>query len=368
MSNKLTRIALVCFFELYPVNNGASEVIVSLYNCLKAPKKIFYIKSLENKIYKLFNNITLNYLNFFYKILSILKIFFLLKRYFYNKKKTVIFVEGASWIGFSFLLIFLAKRFIKDCVIIYHSHNIEYDLRKQKKSSFLICILTKFLEKIVFKISDYKTVVSEIDQKRVYNLYKIKPLILENGIDKNRLKINKKFNHPNEFIIFSGSYEFFPNQQAINKLTYRIMPNILKKYPRIKLIITGKGLPDNIKNKKFIIYYNYLPKNKLIYLIKKSRFVLFPFKESPGTKLKVIESLMLGSTVISTKDSLRGISYNRTLKSPIIYKNYKDMYAAIDKTMYSKINTKIIKKFYTKKFSMQNIFSKLKKEQIINVF
>jgi hypothetical protein len=122
--------------------------------------------------------------------------------------------------------------------------------------------------------SNYSTAVSKEDQRRIYELYKAKPLMLENGIDENRLKKIKKMEFPKQFIIFSGSYEYFSNKQAIDDLIWIIMPKILKKFPHLKLIITGKGLPSNIQSKEFVIYYSYLPKEKLIYLIQKSNFIL----------------------------------------------------------------------------------------------
>ena len=68
------KIAIVCFFEIYPINNGASEVIISLFNCIKKPKKIFYIKSINtNRILKFLNIITLNNLIHFYKLNELLQ-------------------------------------------------------------------------------------------------------------------------------------------------------------------------------------------------------------------------------------------------------------------------------------------------------
>jgi len=363
------KIAIVCFFEIYPINNGASEVIISLFNCIKNPKKIFYIKSINtNSILKFLNIISLNNLIHFYKIFSIFKILISLKKFFKKSKSATIIVEGASWIGFSFILIYFAKKIIKNLSIVYHSHNIEYDLRKQKGSNFLICKLTEFFERIVFKSSNYSTAVSKEDQRRIYELYKAKPLMLENGIDENRLKKIKKMEFPKQFIIFSGSYEYFSNKQAIDDLIWIIMPKILKKFPHLKLIITGKGLPSNIQSKEFVIYYSYLPKEKLIYLIQKSNFILLPFKKSPGTKLKIIEALMLGSLVICSNQSIKSIVHKNTLESPLIYRNNQELYNAIDKIMLSKINKSKILKFYTSHYAMQNIIFRFRNKYSINVF
>lgn len=360
MKVHLKKTAIVCFFELYPINNGASEVIIGLYKYIKGIKKIFFIKDINKNIYyKLSNKISINYFQHIYKCICIVLIFLKLKKFFKNTKKPIIIIEGASWIGFSISIIILIKKFIKNSVIIYRSHNVEYDLRKQKNSFFISC-LTKCIEKIVFRISNYSTVVSKPDQKRIYNLYKIKPLILENSIDKDRLKFQKKISHPNQFLIFTGSYEYFSNKQAIDNLVYRILPKLIIKYKNIKLIITGKGLPENIIKKKFVIFYDYLPKKKLIYLIKKSSFILLPFKKSPGTKLKIIEALMLGALVITTKHAIKGINISKKIGSPLIYKSSKEMNNLIKITLNKKINRKKISLYYQKELSINDTIDKLK--------
>ena len=361
------KIATVCFFELYPINNGASEVIIALHRYIKGIKKIFFIKDINyNKYFAYLNRVSFNNFTHIYKLIYILFIFIKLKKFFKNTKKPRIIVEGASWIGYSILIILLTKRFINNSLIIYRSHNIECDLRKQK-NSFFIFLITKYLEKKVFTISDYATVVSKPDYKRVFSLYKVKPIILNNSIDKNRLKSQKKMLHPKQFLIFTGSYDYFSNKEAIDELVNEIFPDLVKKYKNLKLIITGKGLPKSIERKKFVIYYNYLPKNKIVYLIKKSSFILLPFKKSPGTKLKIIESLMLGAVIITTKNAIKGIEISKKIGSPLIYCSYKQMKKYIDVVLNSKVNKKKISIFYRNILSMDHVMNKLKNNEIKNI-
>ena len=77
-------------------------------------------------------------------------------------KKKVIIIEGPSWIGYSFLSIIIIKIFSPKTKMIYHSHSIEYEVRKMTSSSFII-YLTKILEKFVFKHVDLATSVSQIE-------------------------------------------------------------------------------------------------------------------------------------------------------------------------------------------------------------
>ena len=75
----------------------------------------------------------------------------------------------------------LLKKRLKNLKFIYHSHNIEYLLRR-KKNNFLISFLTKYFEKYVASKFDIFTSVSSIDQKKIKKLYNINSKILSNGI------------------------------------------------------------------------------------------------------------------------------------------------------------------------------------------
>ena len=56
----------------------------------------------------------------------------LTEQYCKNKKYPVIIIEGASWVGYTFLFYFILKKKLKNSKFIYHSHNIEYLLKTKK--------------------------------------------------------------------------------------------------------------------------------------------------------------------------------------------------------------------------------------------
>ena len=148
--------ALIAFFPIFPTYSGASEVVYSLYKSLPGNKKLFYI-----------NNFSSNpKLNSIIKLFCIPILFFKVFIYLFSKQNKIIIIEGASWIGFSFIFLLLTKIFIIKKKIIYHAHNIEYEIRKLKNSATII-LLTKYIENLVYKITDFPTVVSYRDQKKL---------------------------------------------------------------------------------------------------------------------------------------------------------------------------------------------------------
>ncbi len=358
---KKNSVAIVSFFEASTGGHGAAEVTLSLYNSIKFKKKLFEIK--KKNIFNILEKYKLNIFENIFKLFKIIFLIIAIRNFLKNSKNKIVIIEGASWIGYSYITIKVLKILNPNIYIIYHSHNIEYLLRK-KKNNFIISFLSKFLEKKVYQISDIGTAVSRFDQNTIKKLYNVKSILFNNGISKKKLKIInfKKKYIPKDYIIYFGSYSFFPNKQAIDYIIKYILPVIKKKYSNLKLVIVGKDLPYNlIKNNKEIYFYKNIKKEHLNFLIKKSKFLLAPMYKATGTKLKIIETLMLGSIVITSKEGINGISLPNKSSPPFIFTKKNEIFNLIDfalkKNKILKKKAKLKSSFFIKNYSMENILS-----------
>ena len=97
------------------------------------------------------------------KILNIYKLSNKIKKFCENKKKITIIIEGASWVGYSFLLYKFLKKDLSRAKFIYHSQNIEYFLGNIE--TIFYYAITKFFEKYIAKNFDIFTCGSEIEKK-----------------------------------------------------------------------------------------------------------------------------------------------------------------------------------------------------------
>jgi hypothetical protein len=134
------------------------------------------------------------------------------------------------------------------------------------------------------------------------------------------------------------------------------MPKILKKY-NMKLIITGQDFPKN-KFKSYFFVKNFinLDKKELNYLIKNSQFMLAPMHKSPGTKLKIIETLLLEANLITSKAGIAGVILIKT-QNLYVYSSNRQMYRYINCLLNNKqkIKNNKVKKLYYKYYLMENI-------------
>ena len=269
-----------------------------------------------------------------------------------SKNKNILFIEGASWIGYSFLLILFLKVFSFNTKIIYRGHSVEYEIRR-KNSNLIISNLSYFFEKFVYKNALISTSVSKIEMKKIKKLYNVKSLIFPNIINfehkkKKKSEINKKY------IFFSGSYDYRPNKIAIDRLYNNIMPKLIKKLPNIILVLTGS---DKIPFKaNWLKNLGLVSKDRYINILSNSLCLVVPTKEGYGTRVKIIEALCNGTVVVSSKIGIEGIDY--TKKNPPPFECYTDhsFVNAICKISKNKIFKKKAKKnkfIYIRNYSAQ---------------
>ena len=258
-----------------------------------------------------------------------------------------------------FILICILKLAIKDCKIIYHAHNLEYEVRKFKNSS-LIKFLTFYFEKYIYKYS-IGTTVSNKDQKFVKKNYRSESILFENGVKEEAPKKLKKISLlKNKFILFSGSYTYWPNKIAIDNI-FKNKTLIKKKIKNIKFVFTGEGFPSH--NSKDIINLNIVKKKELVWLIKNCLFFYAPLPKAPGTKIKILEAIYYGSTLVCSKYSLIGIrnldklNFVFKIKNENISKVIKYINSKKYKSLLKNNNT--FRKYYNFKFKVENFYDKL---------
>ena len=345
------KTAFITFFPIMPNNMGSSAVVNSRFNNGPKKKKIFQISHIKKINNQNINTIFIKKESPVNKIIKLPELVFKVIKYIKSSKNKLVIIEGASWIFYSFVVLASFKILLPDSKIIYISHSIESEIRK-KYSNLFIFFLTKHLEKFVFKNSDIATSVSKIEKNKIKKLYNQKTVLYPNSII-NNYKIIKN-NFLNDYIIYSGSCLYEPNRIAVEYLNEKIMPNLLKSFPNLKLVLTGGGF-----DKKFpwLINKGIVSKKNLYNLIFFSKCMCVPLKFGTGTRIKIIEALSIGTIVLSTSKGIEGIELKRK-KPPFIFNNSTKLLKLI--TYVIKNNKKIKKTaiknryFYMKKYSMKS--------------
>jgi len=359
------KTAFITFFPVIPDNMGSSAVINSRFKNWPFRKKLFqvsHVKKINNHSIK---TIFINKEKPINKIIKLPTLIFEIFKFLKKSKNSLIIIEGASWIFYSFIVLFSFKLLLPHSKVVYISHSIESEIRK-KYSNIIIYYLTKFLERLVFKYSFISTSVSRIEKDKIKKLYNHETILYPNAITLENQ--SKKGAIKEDYIIYCGSYKYRPNKNAIDYLNNKIMPTLLKKIPNLKLILTGGGFTKNLP---WIINKEIVPKKDLYNLIYYSKCMCVPLKFGSGTRIKIIEALSIGAIVISTKKGIEGIEL-KNKNPPFIVNDTNLLLDTIYKVI--KNNRNLRKKsmndksYYSKKYSMKNITEDFINNHIKNIY
>jgi glycosyltransferase involved in cell wall biosynthesis len=234
-----------------------------------------------------------------------------------------------------------------------------YPIENKRVLSYEIEILKKY---------DKAFITSPFDKNYLLSNTRVsdnKLIVIPNGVKDELLSRRNKSKEEN-WIVFLGKMNYMPNIDAVIYFANEIFPLIIKNQHNLKFIIVGLGPTrevlklgqrKNIEVTGFVDDpYEYLEKAKII---------IAPLRFSAGTQYKIIESMALGKTVVTTSKGARGIS-GKDGKHFIVVDNEKEMSEKILDLINDELKRKEIgnnaRELIKKKYRWDIICEKLYKE------
>ena len=133
------------------------------------------------------------------------------------------------------------------------------------------------------------------------------------------------------------------------------MPKVIEKNNHIKLVLTGG--PNVYEDKSFVVNLGVVPKSTLINLYKTCICLPVPIFEAYGSRIKIIEALIIGSVVLSTSKGIEGLDYNKKSHAPIvtnIISEFSKIIIQISKSKKFKKDALKDRKHYLNNYGMEN--------------
>lgn len=248
----------------------------------------FFTYKNPKKIFILLNAIFLNYLktNFFS--------YFKIKKYIKKNKYKFIFFDDSN----NGKIVKKIKQIYPEICCIVNFHNNEqkyyYDMYKRRNVLFYpLYIASKINQIYSSTFGDKLVFITERDKKEVSNgkqSYVI-PATLKDTFSE-----VKESNFLGDYFLFFGS-SFYANNEAVEFIINKIAPFVEEK-----IIIAGSGMDITFKNTK-------VPKNVTILgfidnvqkLFNNAKAFLCPIFSGSGMKIKLVEALMYGKTIICSE-------------------------------------------------------------------
>jgi len=204
------------------------------------------------------------------------------------------------------------------------AHNVEYKIwercgevepmlikkllyyQQSSKMKIYEAIKTKEFKGVFTCSADDKKILSEITPGDV-PIY-----VIPNGVD-------TEFNSPDpaqgsneeEAIVFTGSMNWLPNEDAITFFCSQILPLIWQKKESVKFYVVGKHpspmIKDLARRDPRVIITGRV--DDVRPYIRRARVSIVPLRIGGGTRLKILEAMALSQAIVSTSIGAEGIEY-----------------------------------------------------------
>lgn len=312
---KNKKILILSPFNPFPPYSGTTTRIYEMCKHLAAENDIFVVIRDEGKAEVPFQSkVIRNTQNKFLGLLNIPLLIRLLK--LIRKEKIDIVISSTVLMGLSGAFLKILGRVF----YILDDHNVEFLRLRRTGKKFWPAMFV--WEKFCITLADLVLCVSTVDRehfKKSVSRKKSKYQVIENGVDyekfsfnsKSRAAVREKIKAGNRIVAyFNGHMDYKPNQEALEELAYTICPKLMDSADHIMLLIIGGGTIDakiieELEKYPFVKVCGFV--DVLEDYLSAADVCLVPLLSGSGTRLKILEALANGLTVISTSIGAEGI-------------------------------------------------------------
>jgi glycosyltransferase involved in cell wall biosynthesis len=132
--------------------------------------------------------------------------------------------------------------------------------------------------------------------------------VIPNGVDTQLYQPNHEVEEETT-IIYTGSMDWFPNEDAAIYFIEEILPAIQTRYSNLKFYVVGQSPTERLKrygNRPGVVVTGRVDDVKP-YFARATVYVV-PLRIGGGTRLKILEALAMGKAVVSTSVGAEGLN------------------------------------------------------------
>ncbi len=230
--------------------------------------------------------------------------------------------------------------------IVLRSQNVEYVIWERLADASTNFFKKWYLKLLAERLKKYElsmlnrydgiAAITDIDAKIHQKLACTLPIItIPFGIDVSKYKKDESTTeYPSVFHI--GAMDWMPNADGIKWLLENVWPKVLLKHPAVNLYLAGRNMPSWLKQLSIpnvLVLGEVEDSNQFI---NSKSIMLVPLTSGGGMRVKIIEGMALGKTVVSTSIGAEGIEYEN-LKDILIADSADEFVEAIHTCLSDKI-------------------------------
>lgn len=232
-----------------------------------------------------------------------------------------------------------------DAKIVLRSQNVEYAIWERLAEACtsaakkwylgLLARRLKAYEVMMLNMYDGIATITEIDANAfIKQGCKVPVITIPFGIDIRKYKMdNSHTEFPSVFHI--GAMDWMPNADGIKWFTEKVWGQLYAQFPEVKLYLAGRNMPDWLKNLKMQnveILGEVADSHKFI---NSKSVMIVPLSSGGGMRVKIIEGMALGKTIVSSSIGAEGIDFVNE-KDLLIANTADEFVAALTKCLSNK--------------------------------
>lgn len=226
--------------------------------------------------------------------------------------------------------------------IVLRTHNVEHQIweRMAKNESnifkrLILSYLAKQLKRYecsLFSKIDAFAAISEPDFHYFEKCYeKVPGKVVPFGIDLEEYPENEDYIPSEEPELFHmGSMNWMPNVEGINWFLDDVWPTIVNQFPKVTFTIAGRSIPDSFRQRhdQNVVIAGEVPSANDF--MADHDIMIVPLLSGSGIRVKIIEGMALGKTIITTSVGAEGLAVENG-KNILIADTPEEFSAAIAK-------------------------------------
>ena len=203
--------------------------------------------------------------------------------------------------------------------IVLRSHNMEHLIwnrfaqttKNPIKRSYLFYLARKLenFEKEVFAQVDGIATITNVDTDYIKSLGITTPIVtVPFGLDFAKCMCKPTLTDTPSFFHL-GSMDWMPNQEGIKWFLKDCMPEIAKRFPNNVVYLAGRNMPSWVSSFSFPNLNVVGEVDDASAFMNAKNIMFVPLLSGSGVRVKIIEGMALGKTIISTSIGAEGINY-----------------------------------------------------------
>lgn len=165
-------------------------------------------------------------------------------------------------------------------------------------------------EKAVCRKFDFVIAVSKEDADTMRNEYAVENVAdVPTGVDTEFFRPSLAVEKDSFNLIFTGSMDWLPNEDAIRWFTEEVLPLVRREIPQVSLTVVGRNpfpsLVELSKKDSSIVVTGRVPDVRPF--MEKASVYIVPIRIGGGTRLKIYEAMAMELPTVSTKIGAEGL-------------------------------------------------------------